>query len=686
LSSPSLNDAIHSTVVATSAFCVLYDRNPHFTGRDPLLERLHLALHDTRPKQYNHRISLHGLGGVGKTQIALEYAYRHKSHYQYVFWISAVDQAKLLSGFGSIAKATRCVNLTSIQQPDEAAKSVLKWLEITEKCLLVIDNLDDFAIVDGYLPSTTSAVHTLITTRNKFSNRIPAEGFEIMTMGPEESVEFLTQRIKLPNSQSSQVLSEAPKIVKELGYLPLAMEQAAAYICESENIVEFLTTFKESRRELLARRTAGNSYPYTIATTWRMSLKGLESLCPNSIVLLQFLVFLNPDEILVEFLKAGASGLKSELRAIIADNFRFRECLIALQSFSLIRVFGGAEKIGIHRLVQGVIKDDLNAQQQAGLLSNAVQLGLQSFPSMSDLSKRETCRRYLSQVIPFLGGNNRITDSKWQILVDRIAHYLHEDGFYFDCFRWSRLLFETRSSVLGLEHPGMLRSMQNLAASYRSLGQFKESAQLDGETLDIQKRVLGSEHPDTLRTMNGLASSYWSLGQFREAAQLYGETLDIQKRVLGSEHPGTLRSINGLASSYWSLGQVREAAQLNGETLDIQKRVLGSEHPDTLRNMNSLASSYWSLGQFREAARLYGETLDIQNRVLGSEHPDTLRTMNGLAVSYRDVGQVKEAARLHKETVEIQKRVLGSEPPNTIRSMKNLELLYREHGLNEEEG
>jgi tetratricopeptide (TPR) repeat protein len=682
----SLDQATTADLVAPSGFCVPYDQNAHFTGRGSLLERLSLALHDKKPKQYNHRISLHGLGGVGKTQIALAYAYLHKSDYNYVFWISAVDRAQLLSGFGAIANATRCINRASGQSPDEVAKSVLQWLRRAEKCLLVIDNLDDITVVDGYLPSTSGAVHTLITTRNKNSNRIPAEGFEIMTMDPQEAVEFLVNRISLQDTQGSQIQTEAPKIVEELGYLPLAIEQAAAYICESENISEFLTTYKESRQKLLARRPEGNySYPKTVATTWRMSLQRLETSHPDSIFLLHYLVFLNPDEILVEFLKAGNSGLQAQIEAVIGDNLRFRECLIALQTFSLIRVFAEGEKISIHRLVQAVIQNDLDTDQQAMVLSDIVQLGLQSFPNMSDECKRATCRRYRSQVIVCLGhGDNMKRDSKWLTLAERVAFYLSMDGLYVDGLHWWTLTFDIRKTLLGPEHRDTLESMNGLAWSYRSLGQTKEAAQLYGETLEIRKRVLGPEHRDTLESMNGLAWSYRSLGQTKEAAQLNGETLEIRKRVLGPEHPATLDSINNLAVSYQSLGQTKEAAQLHGETLEIRKRVQGPEHPDTLLSMNNLAVSYQSLGQTKEAAQLHGETLEIRKRVQGPEHPDTLQSMNNLAVSYQRLGQTKEAAQLYGETLEIRKRVLGPKHPDTLQSMNNLASSYRSLGQTEE--
>jgi tetratricopeptide (TPR) repeat protein len=671
----SKNETMSSSV-ATSAFCVRYERNPFFTGRDGLLERLWKELTDRSPKRYNHRISLYGLGGVGKTQIALEYAYRHKSDYNYVYWISGVNQAQLLSGFRDIAKATRCVKENQNGEPQELAKSVLEWLKTIENWLLVIDNLDDITIVNGYLPNINGTGHTLITTRNKNSDGIPAVGLEVEVMKPDDCIQLLLERIS-PIPMTHQIQSEAQNIANELGFLPLAIEQAAAYIRNSQKIEEFLVVYKKQRREVLGWRPKGN-YPYnfTVATTWRMSLEQLQSSCPNSIILIYILSFLNPDEILIEYLQTGSSGLRHEAQAIIENDFYFRESLNALESFSLIRVFGEGQKIGIHRLLQAVIQDGLDSVQKASIASDVIELGLASFPDIADESMRGTCRRYRSQVIASLEHDSTKDDSKWHVLTGRVADYLRMDGYYADGFHWSNLTVDTRMKILGQEHPDTLQSMNGLATLYWRMGRMKEAVELHGKTLDIRERVLGLQHPDTLQSMYGLAASRWSLGHMKEATQLHEKTLEIRKSVLGLEHPDTLKSMYGLAVSYSSLNRPEEAAELHEEALEIQKRILGLEHPDTLWSMNNLAASYSNLGRMKEAARLDEETLEIRKRVFGLEHPDTLQSMNNLAVSYSNLGRTKEAAQLEEKTLEIRRRVLGLEHPDTLWSMNNLAVSY----------
>ena len=497
---------------------------------------------------------------------------------------------------------------------------------------------------------------------------------------------FFSTVLDLTN-HTPEIRNEAYKIVQELGCLPLAIEQAAAYIRTSRNIGEYLITYKKERQELLDWRSTGNyPYNYTVATTLRMSLERLKLSHPNAIALIQYLAFLNPDEILLDFLKDGIGALPSRIQVLIENSLRRVESLNALESFSLIRVFGEGRKISIHRLVQAVVQDDLDSSLQALIISDVIRLGLQSFPDIeSDASQRETCRRYRSQAMACLRkGNSAKYGSEWHLLAACVAFYLNNDGFYKDCLHWWQLIFNIRTKVLGAEHPSTLLSMHGLATSYSNLGQIKKATRLQEETLEIQRRVLGPEHPDALRSMNNLASSYDSLGQSKEAAQLFEETLEIRKRVLGPEHPNTLWSMNGLATSYWGLGQIKKATRLQEETLEIQRRVLGPEHPDTLRSMNDLVSSYGSRGQNKEAARLVEETLEIRRRVLGPEHPDTLWSMNSLATSYLSLSQSKEAARLFKETLEIRKRALGPEHPDTLWSMNCLASSYHSLGQSKE--
>jgi hypothetical protein len=260
-------------------FMVSYPRNAHFTGREELLSELRHKLVETNPKQFNHRVAIHGLGGVGKTQIAIEYVYRNVSKYNATFWITATDQAALLSGYEDIAKRTGCVPTVN-ETPDFIAKGVISWLRAQESWLLVMDNLDDVSVVEGYLPEMVKGGHTLITTRNPDYLQFPAEGIEIPVLGNDEAVELLRLRSGMQSSEFTpdQTL-QASDIVNELGYLALAIEQASAFIRVSlKDISDFLPIYKTSRKGLLERTAPGIRYPVSLYATVLLSFEKVQQM------------------------------------------------------------------------------------------------------------------------------------------------------------------------------------------------------------------------------------------------------------------------------------------------------------------------------------------------------------------------------------------------------------------------
>ena len=242
-----------SATSAHHSFLIPYEKNEHFIGRKALLAKLHEKLSESVPKQFNHRVALYGLGGVGKTQLALEYVNTHKDYYAGIYWISGVNQATLLSGFQEIARRTSCIPAAEFNvSPSAVAKAVLLWLNQQDNWLLVIDNLDDADVVDGYLPERSLGRHTLLTMRNPNAIEIPAEGLRVGILDLDEAVELLIVRSGLGSvdDRTPEEIAEAMQIVEELGFLPLAIEQASAYIREiSKDIFKFLPLYKKDKKK-----------------------------------------------------------------------------------------------------------------------------------------------------------------------------------------------------------------------------------------------------------------------------------------------------------------------------------------------------------------------------------------------------------------------------------------------------
>lgn len=304
------------------------------------------------------------MGGVGKTRIAIEYVSQFETQYEGVYWITAESSAQLLSGFVSIAKETRCTETKSCQQT-EIAEKVLNWLYRNNNWLLVVDNLDDISIASGYLPRLkTGGGHVLITTRNPTSIKIPAEGLQIDVHDPEEGKNLLLLRSQLPNEigTGSRAENEALEITRSMGFLALAIEQAAAYIREelAHDIFRFRYVYESQRRQFLDRENTDNTYyKNNVPTTFLISINVVEKRNPAASGMLRLMAFMNPDCITLDFLRAAQDVLSetlqisktSILEASAEFESRLMEALRELAQFSLISRPTPAT-IRIHRLVQ----------------------------------------------------------------------------------------------------------------------------------------------------------------------------------------------------------------------------------------------------------------------------------------------------------------------------------------------
>jgi len=317
-----------------------YGRNEYFSGRDDVLETLFRELNDRSTNHYTRRITLHGLPGIGKTQIALEYAYEHRDDYAYVFWISGADRARLLSGFGEIASRTVGCHLS--ERPEDVAKRVLQWLQETEDWLLIIDNLDNMTVVDACLPDSENG-HTIITTRSPNICGIPSISLPVVEMSHENSIKFLLLRLGNPEA-TENVREGAAQIVDALHRLPLAIDHAGAYIWRTKNVFEYLANFHACRQESLLDLTVSSIHNRTVATTWKLSFARLS---PAAAKLLEYLAFMNPDEIVIDYLRAGATVLPLTLQTALKDPAQWRGLVQSLEVLWNCRFAGFGTRVCI---------------------------------------------------------------------------------------------------------------------------------------------------------------------------------------------------------------------------------------------------------------------------------------------------------------------------------------------------
>jgi len=320
------------------------------------------------------------MGGVGKTQVAIEYLYAHMADYASVFWISGATKTEFQSGFLQIATVVNSVDAEAGDDADAVVNAVLRWLKEQQSWLIVIDNLDDLSIAHGYLPETSGdGGHVLITTRNQAPTGIPAQGLEVGIFDPSQAVELLLLRATGTKHREPEIEGEARRIVNELGYLPLAIEQAAAFIRQSSlDLSNFLNIYSESRKEFLADLPEPDYiYPRALESTFFMSFQEVRTRNPDAAHLLNLFAFLNSDAILVDFLRSGHQALGEPLRSLLGNWFKFGKALGELGQFSLIQQSKDGQTLSVHRLIQ----DHLEPPRKRDLMTATVSMFYQRFHS-----------------------------------------------------------------------------------------------------------------------------------------------------------------------------------------------------------------------------------------------------------------------------------------------------------------
>jgi tetratricopeptide (TPR) repeat protein len=612
------------------------------------------------------------MGGIGKTQMAIEYVYAHRNSYERIFWITAVDQASLLSGYQKIAMKAGLRSVLNLG-PVETAEAVVTWLHQKRDWLLVIDNLDDITVITGFLPRNGPNQHTLITTRDPNSVGIPAEGLEVPLLDATDSVDLLYSLSRIDNIVNSPESLHASQIVEELGYLPLGIEQAAAYVREvAGDFATFLEDYRTIRPQLHKWVPKGPSrqYPFSVATTWSMAFNVVRKSAPQAANLLQVLSFLNPDGVLIDFLVSGAQVLDNNLREFIINPLDRAKTLIELERFSLLKWNRMTKTLVIHRLVQAVLRDEMSEGDRITIGDTIVEICDKSFPRVWNNDTRSHCRIYFGQVFTPLLNIKSTQTVKLVDIMERVGYFLREDGKYNDSAKILEKAIFLRATVRGgVDDPDRLASIHDLAEIYREQGKFTEAVKMHEEVLAKTMVILREDHPDTLASMHNLALTYEVQGKLTEAAKMNEQVLAKTMVILGEDHPDTLTSMHNLALTYHLQGKLTEAAKMLEEVLAKEKVILGEDHPNTLTSMHNLASTYNLQGKFTEAAKMNEQVLAKRKVILGEDHPDTLASMHNLASTYNLQGKFTEAAKMIEQLLAKRKVILGEDHPDTLASM-----------------
>jgi tetratricopeptide (TPR) repeat protein len=675
--------AVSSGTTPAAIYTVPFRHNPFFTGRESLLADLHQKLTEHRPLALTQPQAINGLGGIGKTQIAGEYAYRYREYYRYVFWLRAATAYDLLADFSTIAQL---LDLPIKNEPDQRhiVAIVKRWLEQHTEWLLIFDNADDFAIVMDFLPQSHQG-HILFTTRAQATGTF-AQALPVDKMDLQEGVRFLLRRVKLlgPDTILSQITpqlrAEAEAIVREVNGLPLALDQVGAYIEETQyDLKDYLKLYRMRRKDLLRRRgNVPTDHPESVASTLALSFQKVEQINSAAADLLRVCAFLDPDAVPEELLRKGASQLGSELERIVLDAYLLNEAIEALLKYSLVKRNADKQTLSVHRLVQAVLRDAMDETTQLQWSERTVRAVAQALPE-PDVIHTISWQLYLPQatICDALIQQYSFSFPEGAYLLNKTARFLIQRGFYPKAKELQERALALSKKALGPKHSDTMMIFNDLAASYWELGEYTEAERSYQQALTICEEIVGHRHPHTATVLNNLAILFDHQGKFDEAERLYKQALAICEEMLGSDHPDTATILNNLATLYtFHRRKERDAELFYQRVLAIHKKAFGPDHPDTATVLNNLAMLYGHQGKFADAETLHTRALAIRKERLGENHPDVAQTFHTLATLYYYQGKFTEAERLYQQSLTIYIEIVGERHAVTAMNMNNLAALY----------
>ncbi|PCD20331.1 hypothetical protein AU210_016198 [Fusarium oxysporum f. sp. radicis-cucumerinum] len=695
-----------------------FRRDPTFVDRGDILDQI--GRQCSKPAS---RVAIVGLGGVGKSQLAIEFAHRFAAHSTetWVFWVHASTQARVIEGFKSIADK---VKLIGRNRPEvDVLQLVFDWLSNVRngKWLLVLDSADDSDVLlhstsgdkdNGrklveYLPQSPNG-SILITTRNRdLAFKLTGTSqtiYEIGSMTQQEALKLLQNRLGTLSDANA-----AADLVRSLDLVPLAISQAAAYIqmrAPRTSLVQYLDDFRqsESKRVKLLSHDAGDlrrdlrqdgGASNAILTTWQVSFNHIRSRRPSAADLLSLMSFFNRQgipESLIRPPKDSHNAAQSIRPEDITDSDsqdsddetenEFEDDVAILRDYCLIMLSEDANTFEMHGLVQLSTRRWLKAQGlQDKFLEQYITVMASSFPT-GDYENWAVCRALFAHIEAAAEYRPNEDNLKkiWSGLLHNGGWYAWLQGRYAVAERMLSQGKRTREKLLGKDHEATLASISLLALTYWDQGRWDEAEKLQMQVIETRKAKLGADHPNTLASTGNLASTYWDQGRWDEAEKLFMLVMETYKAQLGADDSDTLTSMNNLAWTYWDQGRWDEAEKLQMQVMETYKAKLGADHPDTLTSMVNLASTYRNQGRLEEAEKLGVRVMETCKANLGEDHPDTLRSMGNLASTYSDQGRWDEAEKLQMQVMETRKAKLGADHPNTLASTGNLASTYSDQG------
>ena len=619
-----------------------------------------------------------GMPGAGKTQLAAGYARaRLPAGWRLVAWVNAADIRTLLAGLGAVADALGLSAGGAGQDAGDLGPVVRRWLETDgDRCLLIFDDAKDCDLLRPFVPAD-GAAHVLVTSERQsvadLGASVPVDVFTA-----EEARAFLAEQTALADD------AEAAKVVSELGYLPLALAQAAAVIAGQQ--LSYGTYLERLRALPTGEHLApepGQRYPPGVAAAVLLSLDAARASDQSGVSaqVMEIIAVLSGAGVRRALLHAaGQAGV------LASDGQRVAPVLVDgalehLARWSLLAFSLDGQTVIMHDLVTRVVRDWLACRKRLTAAGWAAALVLEAQSRLLPGSQDRPAVRDISEQVMALtenmgrsaaGADEELMRVLLRLRFFVLSHLTELGDSASQAVAIGEPLTADVERLLGPDHSDTLLAWDSLAAAYRAVGRNAEAIPLLEQTLTSRQRTLGPDHPATVTSQSNLAAAYRDAGRVSEAIPLLELVLAGRERRLAAEHPQTLAARNNLAAAYQAAGRAAQAIPLLEQNLAGCERVLGTDHLRTLAARNNLANAYRDVSRAAEAIPLLQQNLAGCERVLGTDHFRTLAARNNLAAAYQAAGRAAEAIPLFEQNLAGCERVLGPGHPRTLAARINL--------------
>ncbi|KAL5384235.1 hypothetical protein DPSP01_005380 [Paraphaeosphaeria sporulosa] len=667
-----------------------FPRNELFVGRENQLQAIERTFFSSNT---HRRMTIYGLGGCGKSALALEFAYRALARHarRLVFWVPAMSHESFDLAFREIGTHLR---IPGVNDDDANVKQLVKeTLSQSDNWLMIVDNADDSRVLldsdsqkqstrlIDYIPYSSGGL-VLFTTR---SRKAATELTQTCILGLEdmdqtEARQLLAQRISRQALLNDKVAID--ELLKSLTGLPLAIVQATAFINENDiSITNYMSLLQHTstKAELFSERFEDSSryqgLDSTVAKTWHISFKQIQRQDPLAVEYLSFISCIDRINIPQSLLPSGTSQLQ-HIKA-----------LGTLTAYAFLterqQTVPGANKerfFDMHRLVHMALSWWLEGHGQRKTWAGTAAARIEELVPYGGHERREIWMAYLPHALHVVEVEDGLDSATSARLLERIGRCQESSGQYALAELAHRQAWSFRKDLLGLEHFHTLTSVSNLGLVLERQGKYKEAEAMHRRALEGREKVLGREHPDTLTSVSQLGLVLLRQGKYEEAEAAERRALEGREKVLGREHPDTLTSVSQLGSVLESQGKYKEAEAMHHRALEGYEKVLGREHPHTLTSVSQLGSVLESQGKYKEAEAMHQQALEGREKVLGREHPDTLISVSNLGSVLESQGKYKEAEAMYRRALEGYEKVLGREHPDTLTSVSNLGSVLERQG------